>query len=193
MALALPLDNLSIQTTCTYKRRDLIPAAPAELWQIQTGVVRTLTWDDEGNVSVLGFWGNGDIVGQPLSDIQFYHIECLTPVTACLLFPGYRCQRDRLLRYLKRTEQLLSIAQLRSVKKRLVHFLNYLAQQFGETTDQGIALNFHLTHQDIADVIGSSRVTVTRIMGDLSEQGQIQWHQKRFLLLQMPISIDHPD
>lgn len=183
MALALVDSNLPIQSTHCFRRRELISADPRQLWQIKSGIVRTLTWNDEGQVCVLGFWGLNDVVGQSLSNIDFYQIECLTPVTACLLAPVYRCQRDVLLSYLKRTEQLLTIVQMRSVRSRLVSFLNYLAQQFGQETDQGTLLNFHLTHQDIADVINSNRVTITRLMGALHEQGKICWHRKRFLII----------
>ena len=105
-------------------------------------------------------------------------------MTAGLLSPNYYCHRSELLSYLRRTEQLLQIVQMRSVKDRLVCFLNYLIHQFGQQVEDGILLNFHLTHQDIADVINSSRVTVTRLMGDLHRQGKICWYRKRFLLIQ---------
>jgi CRP-like cAMP-binding protein len=39
-----------------------------------------------------------------------------------------------------------------------------------------------LTHQEISDIIGTSRVTTTRIIGNLVEQGIIQRHQRRFII-----------
>lgn len=186
MVLALDTTPCRPQTVYCFNRRDLFPSTHHQLWQIETGFVRTLTWDAEGNIFVIGLWSAGDIVGSALSDSEHYHIECLSAVTARLLPSSYHCHHNQLLQYLKRTEQLLQIMQMRSVKARLGGFLNYLARQFGQKSDRGTVLNVRLTHQDIADVIGSSRVTVTRMMGDLHRQGQLLWHRRgrqRVLLL----------
>lgn len=185
MVLALDAQTQITQASHCFKRRELFPLSYSQLWRIETGLVRTLTWDTQGHVFVLGLWSTGDVVGPSLSDAEFYRIECLSSVTACLLSPSYHCHRSELLSYLRRTEQLLQIAQMRSVKDRLICFLDYLVHQFGQEVDQGIRLKFHLTHQDIADVINSSRVTVTRLMGDLHRQGKISWYRKRFLFMHL--------
>ena len=44
-----------------------IIADPNILWLINRGIVKTSTWDREENPIVLGYWGRGDVVGQPLS------------------------------------------------------------------------------------------------------------------------------
>jgi len=167
----------------TFKRRETIPSGTKQLWRIETGMVRTLTWDDQGNIFVLGFWGHDDVVGHPLSHSEPYRIECLSPVTAYPLAPDYQCHHDMLVAYLHRTKQLLQITQIKSVKQRLVCLLDYLVQQFGQETERGGLLNFYLTHQDIADVTSSSRVTITRLMGDLHRQGTICWQRNRSLLV----------
>lgn len=172
--------SLSIET---FKRRETIPSGNKQLWRIETGMVRTLTWDDQGNIFVLGFWGDDDVVGQPLSRSEPYRIECLSPVRAYPLSPHYQCHHDMLVAYLHRTKQLLQIAQIKSVQQRLVCLLDYLVQQFGQETERGGLLNFYLTHQDIADVTSSSRVTITRLMGDLHQQGKICWQRNRSLLV----------
>jgi hypothetical protein len=50
-----------------FKRRDSLPLSKTVLWQIESGAVRTLTFTEGGTIIPLGFWGIGDIVGQPLS------------------------------------------------------------------------------------------------------------------------------
>ena len=70
-----------------FKRHQLIPLTNVLLWRIDTGVVRTLTKNEEENIITLGFWGQGDIVGQPLFPFHPYQVECLTIVQASIL-PG---------------------------------------------------------------------------------------------------------
>ena len=48
----------------TFSRNDVIPLHPNVLLQIKRGVVRTLTWSEEGTAAALGYWGVGDVVGQ---------------------------------------------------------------------------------------------------------------------------------
>lgn len=71
-ALPLELEQRS------FKYREDLPLRANVLWRIEEGVVRTLTWNLEGTLIVRGFWGTGDLVGQPLSSIKPYRIECLT-------------------------------------------------------------------------------------------------------------------
>ncbi len=183
MVVALDVKTHAEEQLHHFKRRDCFPFSYSQLWEIETGIVRTLAWDDQGHLFVLGLWGAGDVVGKPLSNADVYRIECLSAVTARLLPVGYHCHRSELLSYLRRTEHLLQISQLRSVGDRLSSLLDFLAHQFGQKTDQGVLLNFHLTHQDIADIVGSSRVTITRFLNRFHQDGKICWHRKRFLLI----------
>lgn len=190
MVLALDTNNCREQPVYHFKRRELFPSTHHQLWKIEMGFVRTLTWDTQGHIFVLGLWSDGDVVGSALSDSEHYQIECLSSVKAHPLPIHYHCHRNELLQYLRRTEQLLQIMQMRSVKERLGALLNYLARQFGQQGDRGTVLNVRLTHQDIADVIGSSRVTVTRMMGEFHSQGQLLWHRRgrhRALMIRTPI------
>jgi CRP-like cAMP-binding protein len=44
-------------------------------------------------------------------------------------------------------------------------------------------IDLRLTHQDIAEIIGSTRVTVTRLLNAFEKQGIIQRMQRRFIVL----------
>jgi hypothetical protein len=45
-----------------FKFKDILPLKPDTLWKIESGVVRSFTWDAEGRTFTLGFWGKGDVV-----------------------------------------------------------------------------------------------------------------------------------
>jgi CRP-like cAMP-binding protein len=46
-------------------------------------------------------------------------------------------------------------------------------------TNEGIRIDLKLSHQAIAEAIGSTRVTVTRLLGDLRESDLIAIHKKK--------------
>ena len=65
-----------------FHRRSSLPDKSGFFWKIESGVVRSLTWTEEGEMIVLGIWGKGDIVGSSLSASRPYEIECLTKMIA---------------------------------------------------------------------------------------------------------------
>lgn len=180
LASTLVLPDLVRQT---FKRRDVLPLRPDRLWQIEAGVVRTLTWDKEGMMVVLGFWGIGDIVGQPLSHVNPYQVECLTPVQASIFSPANGYPQDSLIWHVRHTEELLRIIHTKRMESRLLQFLGWLAYRFGRETVQGQVIDLRLTHQEIADVLGTTRVTVTRLLNQLEKQGIVRWSQQHCVVL----------
>jgi CRP-like cAMP-binding protein len=73
-----------------FKKREYMPLNDGILWQIEIGVIRTLTLAEDGTIISLGFWGAGEVIGQPLALIQPYQIECLTTVKAIALSTGQK-------------------------------------------------------------------------------------------------------
>lgn len=51
----------------TFDPKTSLPPLVDSVWLIEQGTVRTLTWNDNGQVTTVGFWGQGDIVGLPLT------------------------------------------------------------------------------------------------------------------------------
>jgi CRP-like cAMP-binding protein len=167
-----------------FQRRELIqPYSSSSLWYINKGVVRASTLDEDGTLISLGFWSAGDIVGSRLSDIDPYQIDCLTEVEATILYPFTACPTSALLAHVKRMEDFLQIMQQKEVKKRLILFFKWLFCRFGQDSKDGKQLNLHLTHDEIAEAIATSRVTVTRLMKQLHQEDFLRWSRKSHLLL----------
>jgi CRP/FNR family transcriptional regulator len=76
---------------------------------------------------------------------------------------------------LRKLENRLLNLLNKDVKTRLVHFLIMLAQEHGtnKAGDAQAVQNF-LTHDDIAQLIGSSRQTVTTMLNELETAGLVQ-------------------
>jgi CRP/FNR family transcriptional regulator, cyclic AMP receptor protein len=65
---------------------------------------------------------------------------------------------------------------------RLVHALLLLAKRFGKQTDQGTLIKLPLTHQQLADLCGLSRETVTRILQKLKNTHQLTYRKHQLLI-----------
>ncbi|WP_202223194.1 global nitrogen regulator NtcA [Okeania sp. KiyG1] len=77
------------------------------------------------------------------------------------------------------TEMMIETLAHRDMGSRLVSFLLILCRDFGVPSKDGITIDLKLSHQAIAEAIGSTRVTVTRLLGDLRQDGMISIHKKK--------------
>ncbi|MGF1494075.1 MAG: global nitrogen regulator NtcA [Microcoleaceae cyanobacterium] len=77
------------------------------------------------------------------------------------------------------TEMMIETLAHRDMGSRLVSFLLILCRDFGIPSSDGIRIDLKLSHQAIAEAIGSTRVTVTRLLGDLRQKRMISIHKKK--------------
>ncbi len=76
--------------------------------------------------------------------------------------------------YFKVHEQVRTLALTESVSEKLAKQLLEWCKSGGRETEQGIQIKISLTHGEIAQMIGTSRETVTRLLGELKSKGIIQ-------------------
>lgn len=86
------------------------------------------------------------------------------------------------------TETMIETLTHRDMSSRLVSFLLVLCRDFGVPDTQGITIDLRLSHQSIAEAIGSTRVTITRLLGDLRQSGLVQIDRKKITVLD-PIAL----
>lgn len=122
---------------------------------------------------------------------RFYHAVAFTPVEL-LSAPIEQVQKalnehpelsmlmlKGLSSRILQTEMMIETLAHRDMGSRLVSFLLILCRDFGVPTEEGIRVDLKLSHQAIAEAIGSTRVTVTRLLGELREQGMISIYKKK--------------
>lgn len=171
MAISTPISTQRFVQK-TFSRRELIPSSDNVLWRIEHGVVRTMSWNHTGTVIILGYWSAGEIIGQPLSRVQPYQIEALTPVTVTQLpTHAWLDAVETLFSRARQSEELLHIIRQDKVSDRLMLLLGWLARKFGRPVELGQLIDVRLTHQDLADTIGTSRVTMTRSINQFESEG----------------------
>jgi CRP/FNR family transcriptional regulator, cyclic AMP receptor protein len=79
-------------------------------------------------------------------------------------------------------EQRLEGLLLQSVEERLGDFLLDAAQRWGQPHPEGQLLSAPFTHAEIALLIGSTRETVTLVLGKLKREGLITFDRRRIIL-----------
>lgn len=167
-------------------RRQVMPPCHDVLWRIESGAVRTQTWNEDGLPITLGYWGVGDLIGYPLSKIQPYQIECLTDIKVTVLPPDiWHKNINPLINHIQQSEELLNIIHRQPVSLRLWKFLLWLSEKFGRAVERGKLIELGVTHQEIAEVLNTTRVTVTRLLKEFEAQGKIIRH-KRTIILRLP-------
>jgi CRP-like cAMP-binding protein len=82
----------------------------------------------------------------------------------------------------QRIERRLKYLLFRSSRERLVHLLLELAEQYGQAVPGGVQLRIKLSHQDLANIIGSTRETVTVVLGELQAEGRLQLGRRKIVL-----------
>tara|TARA_Y100001970_G_C14246767_1_gene868888 strand:- start:1879 stop:2613 length:735 start_codon:yes stop_codon:yes gene_type:complete len=86
------------------------------------------------------------------------------------------------------TESMIETLTHRDMSSRLVSFLVVLCRDFGVPDKNGITIDLRLSHQAIAEAIGSTRVTITRLLGDLRDSGLLQINRKKITVFD-PIAL----
>jgi global nitrogen regulator NtcA len=86
------------------------------------------------------------------------------------------------------TEMMIETLAHRDMGSRLVSFLLILCRDFGVPDPQGVTIDLKLSHQAIAEAIGSTRVTVTRLLGDLRDDRMISI-QKKKITVHNPVAL----
>jgi CRP-like cAMP-binding protein len=175
-----------------FPRHELLPLEGDGLWQVSQGVVQLSTSQSNGDEVLVGLAGPGMPLGLSLTGLIAYQARALTDVY-CLWLSMAELERSgalaqvllfQLMRRLRQTEALLAItAGQRRVEDRLRHFLLLLAQEVGEPVPMGVRLTVRLTHQSLANAIGTSRVTCTRLLGRFQTSGWVAWGADRHLLV----------
>ena len=77
----------------------------------------------------------------------------------------------------------VQILLFHSNRERIIHLLLELVEKYGRPGEAGIELNIRLSHQEMAGIIGSTRETVTVVLGQLQSEGLIKIARRRISIL----------
>lgn len=174
-----------------YKTGQVIRMLPDEILVVYRGVVQIGTLYDSGDEALLGLVCPLMPFGLPLSFIRPYQAAAMTEVDLMRLSMSEVDQSPalaqslfhQLTRRLQQTEAVLAMVGYRRVEDRLRHLLLLLKEEIGLPITSGTRLSVRLTHQQLANAIGTTRVTVTRLLSQLQEEGWLVVDGTRHIVL----------
>ena len=80
------------------------------------------------------------------------------------------------------TEKRLESMILEDARSRIINFIKNLANEHGTQVGFETLVKHHMTQQDIANMTGTSRQTVTSILNDLKNANLIYFNRKSILI-----------
>ncbi len=199
-ALFRQLDSGFLPSTAEHYERGktvFFPGDPAErVYFLMRGAVklsRVYERGEEITVALLrenSVFGVLSLITGHRSD-RFYHAVAFTPVDlvavpidhvekavrtdselSILLYQGLAAR-------VLQTEMMIETLAHRDMGSRLESFLLVLCRDFGVQTKEGVTIDLRLSHQAIAEAIGSTRVTITRLLGELKKNELISIYKKK--------------
>jgi CRP-like cAMP-binding protein len=164
------------------------------------GRVKICNFTPDGKQAILAFVEPGELFGEQAlleEGRREEHAETVLPSTIVQL-PADELQRlmaatpeltlsiSRLIGFRRRRiERRLKALLFRSNRERLVQLLLDLAEQYGRPAPQGVVIDIKLSHQDLASVIGSTRESVTLLLGQLQLEGHVKVARQRVVVRDM--------
>jgi PAS domain S-box-containing protein len=174
-----------------YAKGETIPLSPQTVWLVCQGTVKLSTLCNTGEEVIVGFAGPVTPFGTGLTSLQIYQATALSDVQlACIsqteigLSPHMiEAILPKINQRLRQAELLLSVTGERRVKDRLHRLLVFLKNEIGQTVPEGTRLSVRLTHEELASACCTTRVTVTREINKLQQEGKIVLDGDRHLVL----------
>ena len=182
-----------------YQKRNLVhltagsvvPLLKNSIWLVVRGMVKLGAVSIHGDELLLGLAGPNEPFGEPFSTVEAYEAVALSDCDLLCLTTAEVEQSPQIciammdaiaVRY-RQAEVMLALLGLRRVEERVRGFLEMLAQDYGQPCDDGLRLNLRLTHQEMASALSTTRVTVTRVIGLLRDEGWLKIDPQRHLVI----------
>ncbi len=170
------------------------PGEPADsIYFIRTGKVRLWSLLPDGKNIILALLGSGDIIDVAEWETEEHSSYAETVEDSCL-YKIMKSNFEELIKQnpdfglkliqsmglrLKQMQSRLEDLVVRPVPGRVARLLISLAENHGRVTPHGIRVEYRLTHQEIASMVGSTRATVTQILKHMRSHHLINVEAKR--------------
>jgi CRP/FNR family transcriptional regulator len=169
-----------------------------ELYIITSGQVKLSEISENGREQALFILSQGDsfdavpiidgglypATATALSDVMLYAIVKQDMLTIMREYPTIA---SAVLPYLgnklREMADLVADISFESVSIRIAKLILHYAEIQGTPTPEGILVKRTLTHQEIADIVGTEREVVTRSLSDLQKKGIIDMKEGKQILI----------
>lgn len=167
------------------------------IYFIKQGALRLYKITPEGKQFTLGILGKGNVFGEIDSfslGTRDIFIETIEDTLLCSLdkeqFERFLADRPQFIlkllkvlsERLKERDEMLEKLALGSVRDRILHLLVKLSEQFGVKEGDYYKIDLPLTHQELANMIGATRESVTVVLKELAKEKVVQTGRKSILV-----------
>ena len=183
----------------TYAKRNLVhisaksffPLLKNQIWLLVRGAAVLSAENKDGAESVLGFVGPGQSFGEPLSRIDGYNALALCNCEFLCLSIDEAYNSGSISQVIFQSivarnnyaESFLVVLGIKNTKEKVKAFLEMLALDFGHVDEGGIVIGFKINHEQIANALGVTRVTMTRMLNDLKDNGWLKKSKNGHILI----------
>jgi CRP/FNR family transcriptional regulator, cyclic AMP receptor protein len=186
-----------------FPKRSLVysPRDPTEgVFLMAAGRVKICTLTEDGKQAILAFLEPGELFGELAvlgPDVHEDYAEACEdslviriPVQVMQRLmnehPAFGIGINKLIGFRRRRlERRLRSLLFRSNRERLILALLDLAEQYGYPTAGGIQLGVKLSHEDLANMIGSTRESVTIALGELQAEKHLRVGRRTIVLVDL--------
>ena len=185
---------LKDETICTLGKSN------EEIFILVTGRVKIFELTAEGREIILWFCASGELIGiadaltsneigsrriiaQSCGYTELLSINYQDFLQFVKDYPRVSLPLLQLLSYrLQEISEVLSDVTSVDVTSRVIKLLHRLGERHGRKVENGLFMELPVTHQEMADMIGASRQTVTTVLGDLRRRGYIQMEHRTIFI-----------
>ncbi len=168
------------------------------LYVIIHGLVKIYTADKSGRLKTLAYLKDGDFFGEMamldqekrsasalvIEDAEVFALSRGIVKKILLDNPQIALKLLKALSVrLRYCDKQIEDLTFRNLPGRVASALLDLAAKYGVKTPAGVRLNLKLTHQDLADIVGTAREVVTSVLGDFRESGCVEDINKHILIV----------
>ena len=166
------------------------------MYIISEGQVKVTKMSEDGREKILEILGPGDFHGEMALLDRAPRSASVKTVTPCVLlalsrqdFLGLLKQNHELtlelirvlVRRLRETDEQIKGLLFERVEGRARRLLARLAKEPVPGREDRVATS-PITHQQLADLVGTSRETITRVVKELKDEGWLEQEGKRYLV-----------
>jgi CRP-like cAMP-binding protein len=175
-----------------HAKGDEIPLFPEGVWQVAQGLVQLSANYDDGEQVLFGWAATGAWFGTQESETLDYQAIALSSVYLRWLrldeiessMQLSQSLLPQLAKRMRQAELLLIINGRRHTIERLRGLLSLLKEELGESLPNAqTRIGYKFTHQQLASAIGTTRVTVSRMMAQFQAKGHMGLDRNRHLIL----------
>jgi CRP/FNR family transcriptional regulator len=173
------------------------------IYFLKKGIIKIIQTDEEGNEKVKDFLRQGDIFGDitlekgknSFSQEKSEYAKAVSDevVICCFMPEDFEQILEKnpsiALKLTKKVGEDFRTLQVRyndlifkDVRTRLINFLVDFSKKNGKKEGEAIFVKNFLTHQDIADVIGATRQTVTSLINELERNNKINYSRSKIFI-----------